>query len=62
MNNRITRQENDLYIPQTRTVVGERQVPVRGPKLWNKLPVEITNTVSITAFKKRLKKYLLESQ
>ena len=62
MNNRITRQENDLYIPQTRTVVGERQVLVRGPKLWNKLPVEIKNTASIAVFKKSLKKYLLQNQ
>ena len=62
MNNRITRQENDLYIPQTRTVVGERQDLVRGPKLWNKLPVEIKNTASIAVFKKSLKKYLLQNQ
>ena len=61
-NNRITRQENDLFVPQTRTLIGERKIPVRGPKLWNKLPVEMKNIVSITTFKKSLKKYLVESQ
>ena len=62
LNNRTTRQENNLYIPLTRTLVGERQIPVRGPKLWNKLPFEIKNTASIITFKKSLKKYLIENQ
>ena len=61
LNNRTTRQENNLYIPLTRTLVGERQIPVRGPKLWNKLPFEIRNTASIITFKKSLKKYLIEN-
>ncbi len=34
----ITRQNNNLYVPRTRTDSGARSLAVLGPKLWNKLP------------------------
>ena len=40
-NNRRTRQQYDLYIPSTRTIMGDRKMSVRGPRLWNNLPEEV---------------------
>ena len=34
----------------------------RTPSVWNKLPLHITNSVSLSTFKRKLKKHLLESQ
>ena len=58
INERVTRQDNNLFVPQTRTLLGDREIRVRGPRLWNGLPKEI----NITTFKKTLKKYLIETQ
>ena len=60
--NRNTRQQNDLFIPITRTVVGEREILVKGPSLWNKLPDNVKIAPTISAFKKRLKSHLLACQ
>ena len=59
---RNTRQQNDLYIPITRTIVGEREILVRGPSLWNKLPDNVKSAPTISTFKKRLKSHLLARQ
>ena len=61
-NSRITRQLNNLLVPPTRTITGEKAIEVRGPKLWNNLPEEIRNSNSLSSFKSKLKKHLLESQ
>ena len=61
-NNRNTRQDNNLFVPPTRTLAGDKEIRIRGPRLWNNLPTEVKNAVNITAFKKSLKKHLIESQ
>ena len=61
-NSRITRQLNNLFIPQTRTITGEKAMEVRGPKIWNNLPEEIRNSNGINSFKSKLKRHLLECQ
>ena len=58
--NSVTRQQDCLYVPKRRTDIGARSFDVIGPKMWNNLPTDITNTVSVTAFKSRLKCHLLE--
>ena len=59
---RNTRQRNNLFVPPTRTMAGEREMGVRGPKLWNSLPDSVKNSTSIYSFKRSLKTYLLASQ
>ena len=59
---RNTRQQNNLFVPPTRTMVGEREMGVRGPKLWNSLPESVKSSTSIHSFKRSLKAYLLASQ
>ena len=59
---RVTRQQNNLLIPPTRTLTGEREMGVRGPKLWNSLPEVVKNSVSIHSFKRNLKTHLLHKQ
>ncbi len=47
----ITRQQNMLYVPQTRTDAGARSLDVMGPKMWNSLPSDITDVATLTSFK-----------
>ena len=61
-NLRNTRQQNNLFVPPTRTKIGERTLLVRGPKLWNDLPDGIKDVSSVVIFKKNLKKHLLQNQ
>ncbi len=47
----ITRQQNRLHVPQTRTDAGARSLDVKGPKMWNSLPFDITDVATLTSFK-----------
>ena len=60
--NRETRQQNNLFVPPTRTLIGERDMRVNGPRLWNDLPEAVKNLSSIHCFKRNLKLHLLENQ
>ena len=57
-----TRQQHNLVIPRTSTVTGERNLAVKGPKLWNDLPLTIKNAPSLYTFKRNLREYILSSQ
>ena len=59
---RSTRQQNNLFVPPTRTITGERGMGVRGPSLWNGLPENVKNSNSVYSFKRNLKTYLLANQ
>ena len=61
-NSRRTRQQHNLYVPPTRTIMGDRKVSVWGPRLWNNLPEIVKNAVSTNTFKANLKQYLLQNQ
>ena len=61
-NNLITRQQNNLIVPPTRTMMGERKLSVRGPRLWNDLPQTVKSTVSINTLKKNLKRHFMQNQ
>ena len=61
-NSRNTRQRNDLFVPPTRTCNGDRDMAVRGAKLWNNLPRAVKNSTNINAFKRNLKALLLQRQ
>ena len=59
--NNITRQNNKLYVPRSRTQTGERRLAVLAAKLWNELPTHVTQATSLSSFKHKLKKsYLSE--
>ena len=60
--NRETRQQNNLFVPPTRTLTGERGMRVMGPRLWNNLPENVKGSLSINCFKRNLKMHLLENQ
>ena len=59
---RQTRQSSHLMVPRRRTVIADRAVSVRGPKLWNALPEEIKECGNFSAFKKKLKSHLFIKQ
>ena len=56
-----TRNANNLIVRRAKTDIGSREMYTRGPFLWNKLPNEIRETASLLSFKKKLKKYILNS-
>ena len=61
-NARDTRQQNNLFVPSTQTLTGDREMGFRGPKLWNKLPEAVKNSLNICSFKRNLKAHLLQGQ
>ena len=56
---RPTRQLNNLVVRRTNTDLGARAITVKGPKLWNSIPLDIRNSVSIRIFKDKLKRHIL---
>ena len=59
INIRNTRQNRDLFVSRTNTDMGARAVTIRGPSIWNTLPTEVKDSLSILVFKGKLKKILL---
>ena len=48
-----------LVVPPTRrTTIGDRSFPVAGARVWNALPSFVTDSSTISAFKRHLKTYL----
>ena len=57
-----TRQSGNLVVPRRHTHAGERGIKVRGPKLWNTLPLDIKNSPTLDLFKKKVKSFYLRTQ
>ena len=57
--NVTTRHSDELYTARYKTDIGSRQIRIRGPLLYNKLPGRIKETGSISTFKLNLKKMFL---
>ena len=55
-----TRQQNLLHIPRAVTDLGARALNVTCPTFWNRLPLNIRNSQTISSFKAKLKSYLLD--
>ena len=49
-----TRQQNNIFVPRTKTDSGDRAFAIKGPKMWNALSSEITNSTTLNTFKHRL--------
>jgi len=49
----------DLYVPTTRSELGERSFRVAAPRIWNSLPLHLRSfTISRERFRARLKTHL----
>ena len=51
---RSTRQSNDLHLPFFRLSGGQKSLKYYGAKIWNDLPTDIKNIVSLSALKQSL--------
>ena len=56
---RLTRQVNDLVVYRTSTDIGARAISIKGPKIWNSIPLNIRTSSTISVFKEKLKKHIL---
>ena len=56
-----TRNRESLYVPRIRTNIGARALNVKGPKMWNTLPSDIRSCQTISSFKSKLSKYILQN-
>ena len=56
---RPTRQSNNLIVKRTTTDLGARALSVRGPRVWNEIPLDVKSSTSIQLFKENLKKHFL---
>ena len=56
-----TRFHDAFQLPFPHLSLYQRSLKYIGPKLWNRLPLEIKSAPNISIFKSRLKKYLLNS-
>ncbi len=54
-----TRQQDKLYIPNTKTDIGGKSLNIMGAKLWNNLPSNIRKSHNLSTFKSCLKRMLL---
>ena len=53
------RTRNDLRIPIHNLTIYQHSLAYTGPKIWNSLPDDIKNSLSIHSFKKQYKKHLI---
>ena len=56
-----TRQGDKLFVPRHKTDAGAKSMKIMGPKQWNNLPSDVTNTISLKSFKSRLTRYFLST-
>jgi hypothetical protein len=61
INRRQTRQNYNLKIPYCRTTMFQRTIRYQGVKEWNSTSAAVDHYCSVHTFKKRLKKYLLDT-
>ena len=54
-----TRSKNSLHLTQVNTKFGSKAINIIGTKIWNSLPLKITNTASEYTFKRATKEHLL---
>ena len=47
--------ETDLSIPLRKTNNGQRAISFRGPKLWNRVELDVKQAPSLATFKRRIK-------
>ena len=55
------RSEQEFVVPIHRTMLREKCVKIRGPKLWRKLPDEVKKHPTILRYKKSLRQHFIKS-
>ena len=55
------RRRDQLHVPNHTSKQAERFIEIKGAKLWNNTPEVICNSGTVASFKRKLKKYYLES-
>ena len=60
VNRYVTRQSDDLFVPMHRTNIRRNAIAVHGSKVWNAIQNNIKMAASLSCFKFKLKRYLLE--
>ncbi len=60
-NSDTTWQQHNLYVFHTNTDHSERSFIVLGPKIWNALPDNVTNSLTLQVFRIRLKAFLMNN-
>ncbi len=58
---RNARQGNKLHVPRHKTDAGARSTKISGPREWNDLPSDVTDTHSLHTFKSRFARYILST-
>ena len=58
---RVTRSSYKLAMPLCRTELYKKTTKYQGPLIWNECEDIISHQCSVHAFKKRLKKHLIQS-
>ena len=56
-----TRQAKDFYVPFSRIQVRRFSIKIHGSEVWNSFPTYIKKSTSVMHFKKKLRKYLIDS-
>ena len=56
---RQTTNDNKLYVPRSQLAYFDKSFSIKGPTLWNSLPVEPRERTSINKLKRDLKIYFL---
>ena len=59
IHNYATRQKAGLHLYSVNTTLGQRSIQYKGCVLWNKLPSELQEPISVNRFKSLLKLHLL---
>lgn len=49
----VTRQQNNLVVPHSRTDTDARAFIITGPKIWKALPFDVTSTAFHACFKSK---------
>ncbi len=60
-NRYTTRRQHNLYVSHTNTDHGGCSLRLLGPKIWNALPDDVTNSLTLQVFRKRLKAFLMDN-
>ncbi len=60
-NSYTTWQQHNLYVFRINTDHGARSFIVLAPKIWNTLPDNVTNSLTLQVFRKRLKAFLMNN-
>ena len=50
-----------LVVPRSRTVLAERRFSVAAPTIWNNIPLDIRQSLTVQSFKRHLKTYYFKS-